>query len=116
MARKSYFVYKDSITGKIQRHLMDPTPQKIFLEKIRDMSVGKFIKGPASEAKRQMLTFMTTAFSLTAALFWNDAIKAMITSYIPKEGAWPYLMLAAVFVTIIAIAFTWIVSKIVEQR
>ncbi|MBI1972271.1 MAG: hypothetical protein HYS53_03130 [Candidatus Aenigmarchaeota archaeon] len=62
-----------------------------------------------------MLTFMTTAFSLTAALFWNDAIKAMITSYIPKEGGWPYLMVAAVIVTIIAVTFTWMVSKATER-
>ncbi|MBI4177570.1 MAG: hypothetical protein HY516_04345 [Candidatus Aenigmarchaeota archaeon] len=59
---------------------------------------------------------MTTAFSLTAALFWNDAIKAMITSYIPKEGGWPYLMLAAVIVTMIAVSATWLISKTVEQR
>ena len=116
MARKSYFVYKDSITGKIQRRLMDITPQKIFLEKIKNIPMKRFITGPASEAKKQMLTFMTTAFSLTAALFWNDAIKAMITTYIPKEGAWPYLMIAAVFVTIIAIVFTWIASKTVGQK
>ncbi|MBI4167577.1 MAG: hypothetical protein HY515_01330 [Candidatus Aenigmarchaeota archaeon] len=73
------------------------------------------MRGPMGEAKKQMLTFVTTAFSLTAALFWNDAIKAMITSYIPRDGSWPYLMLAAVIVTVVAIIATWIISKTAEQ-
>lgn len=115
MAKKSYFVYKDSITGKIRRRLTNPIPQNAIIEKLRNIPVDRLIKGPAGEAKKQMLTFMTTAFSLTAALFWNDAIKAMITSYIPKEGGWPYLMVAAVIVTIIAVTFTWMVSKATER-
>lgn len=115
MARKSYFVYKDSITGKIQRRLSDQVSQKAFFEKIRNIPVSRFVRGPIGEAKRQIFTFMTTAFSLTAALFWNDAIKGMITYYIPKDGAWPYLMLAAVFVTIIAVTFTWLISKTIER-
>jgi len=116
MAKKSYYVYKDSITGKIQRRLVNTIPQSVLIEKIKSIPVGKFFKGPVSEAKKQMLTFVTTAFSLTAALFWNDAIKAMITSYIPKEGGWPYLMLAAVAVTVIAVAATWLISKTVEEK
>ncbi len=116
MAKKSYFVYKDSLTGKIKRTLDDQIPQKILLEKIKNVNVENLIKGPVSEAKKQMLTFVTTAFSLTAALFWNDAIKAMITNYIPKEGGWPYLMLAAVIVTIIAVTVTWLISTTIEKR
>ncbi len=116
MSKKSYFVYKDSLTGKIKRTLADRIPQKVLVEKIKNMHMENLIRGPASEAKKQMLTFVTTAFSLTAALFWNDAIKAMITSYIPKEGGWPYLMLAAVFVTVIAVIVTWLISKTVEQK
>ena len=89
MPKKSYFVYKDSLTGKIKRTLADQIPQNVLVDKIKNIHVENLIRGPVSEAKKQMLTFVTTAFSLTAALFWNDAIKAMITSYIPKEGGWP---------------------------
>ncbi|MBI3413310.1 MAG: hypothetical protein HY051_04475 [Candidatus Aenigmarchaeota archaeon] len=116
MAKKSYYVYKDSLTGKIQRRLVNPIPHQLLIDKIKNMPVSKFFKGPMSEARKQMLAFMTTAFSLTAALFWNDAIKAMITSYIPKDGGWPYMMVAATVVTIIAVAVTWVVSKSAEQR
>ncbi len=116
MAKKSYFVYRDSITGKIQKRLTGQLSQKFIMDKIKNIPVERFMRGPVSEAKKQMLTFVTTAFSLTAALFWNDAIKAMIISYIPREGGWPYLMLAAVIVTAIAITATWIMSRTAEQR
>ncbi len=116
MARKSYFIYKDGIAGKIRKRFADTTTQRMIIEKIKSIQMGKLIKEPVSEARKQLAMFMTTAFSLTAALFWNDAIKAMITSYIPKEGAWPYLFVAAMAVTVIAVAATSLLSKTISTK
>ncbi|MFH0889619.1 MAG: DUF5654 family protein [Candidatus Aenigmatarchaeota archaeon] len=111
MAKKSYFVHKDSIAGRINRRFGNPLPQKMIIEKIRGIPVNSFMKEPVGAAKKQLVTFITTAFSLTAALFWNDAIKAMITQYIPKDGTWPYLMVAAIIVTLIAVIVTLLISR-----
>ena len=35
-----------------------------------------------TEAKRQITNLVTAAFGFVAALAWNDAIKAMITTFI----------------------------------
>lgn len=116
MSRKSYFNRRDSITDKIQNGFANSISQRMIIEKIKSIPMDKLFKEPVSEARRQTITFITTAFSLTAALFWNDAIKAMITSYIPKEGAWPYLFAAAVAVTIIAVIATSLLSKTISVK
>ncbi len=88
----------------------------MIIEKIKSVPMGKLFREPMSEARKQLVMFMTTAFSLTAALFWNDAIKAMITSYIPKDGAWPYLFASAIAVTIIAIVATSLLSRSIGTK
>ncbi len=116
MQKKSYFNRRDGIADKIQKSFANPISQRMIIEKIKNIPMGKLFREPMSEARKQLAMFMTTAFSLTAALFWNDAIKAMITSYIPKEGAWPYLFAAAMAVTIIAVAATSLLSKTISAK
>ncbi len=116
MAKKSYFMHRNSIGGRLNRKFESPLPQNVLLDKIKDIQVDRFIREPVSAAKKQMVTFITTAFSLTAALFWNDAIKAMITQFIPKDGAWPYLLGAAIIVTLIAVAVTLFISRTLDSE
>jgi hypothetical protein len=72
------------------------------------------------ELKKQLAIMVSSAFALVAALFWNDAIKAFITSpsglNIPTEGSWVAMMVAAVIVTIVAVLATITVSKMLGAK
>jgi len=64
-----------------------------------------------TEAKRQITNLVTAAFGFVAALAWNDAIKAMINTFIPQQNAWPYMVLNAAVVTVIAVVAILLISK-----
>jgi len=64
-----------------------------------------------SEVKKQVTNLVTAAFGFVAALSWNDAIKAMITSFIGTAQSWPYMLLSAVVVTVIAVIAIVLISK-----
>lgn len=64
-----------------------------------------------NEFKERLVVLVTSAFGLVAALFWNDAIKAFIQSYIPTGNSWPYMMVSAVIVTIIAVIAIVMISR-----
>lgn len=68
-------------------------------------------KASVTEVKKQVATMMATAFALVAALFWNDAIKALVNAYIPAQNAWPYMMATAVIVTVIAVLAIFMIGK-----
>jgi Family of unknown function (DUF5654) len=56
-------------------------------------------------------TLMTVAFGLIAALAWNDAIKAIIATLIPKGNGLTGLLIYAVLITIIAVVATLIIAR-----
>jgi hypothetical protein len=60
-----------------------------------------------------MTTLATSAFGLVAALAWNDAIKTIITQYIP-DGAGQILgsIIYAVIVTIIAVIIIYYLGRL----
>lgn len=60
-------------------------------------------------------TFVIAAFSLVAALAWNDAIKLLLQSYIQPGGTIISMFVYAVTVTIIAVFATIYVNKIVDR-
>jgi membrane protein YdbS with pleckstrin-like domain len=64
-----------------------------------------------SELKKQITTMITAAFGFVAALSWNDAIKATINAFIPTQNAWPFMVLNAVIVTIIAVGVIYLISR-----
>jgi len=64
-----------------------------------------------SEVKKQITTMLIAAFGFVAALSWNDAIKAMITSLIGTADAWPYMLLNAVVVTVIVVIAVLLISR-----
>jgi len=72
---------------------------------------GRFGRPSAKAAiKKQMVTVVTAAFAFVAALFWNDAIKSMITSFIPAQGAWTYMVVAATIVTVVCAVVIYVVT------
>lgn len=107
------YVYNSSLREKIRGFLFGSRIHERIGRGIKRIPVERIdMKIPVSEVKKQLATFVTTAFALTAAFFWNDAIKAMITSYIPYQaGNWPYLMWSAVIVTLLAVAVTALIAK-----
>ena len=46
---------------------------------------------------------MSTAFGLVAALAWNEAIKALISEFVPQGKGVPSLFIYAIIVTTIAV-------------
>ena len=69
---------------------------------------AKVLKG---EVEKQITNLVTAAFGFVAALSWNDAIKSMIIAFIPSQNAWPYMVLNAVIVTVIAVTAIVLISK-----
>lgn len=75
------------------------------------LAVRKNVSALKGEVKKQITALVTAAFGFVAALSWNDAIKAMITEFIGTASAWPYMVLNAVVVTVIAVIAIVLISK-----
>lgn len=69
------------------------------------------------EFKRQITTLIFGAFSLVAALAWNDAIKAFIDLIYPSEqNGLLAKFIYALIITIIVVVVSIIVSKLNEEK
>jgi hypothetical protein len=68
-------------------------------------------KAATLDMKGVMVSLIVSAFGFVAALFWKDAIQAMIESIVPEGEGVLYQFGAAVLVTIIAVVAIYIVSK-----
>lgn len=63
------------------------------------------------EFKRQLVTLITAAFGFVAALFWQNAIRDMIVAFVPQASTWQYEIVAAVIVTLVAVAAIFLLSR-----
>lgn len=68
------------------------------------------------ELVERLVTLMTAAFGLIAALAWNEAIKGLFAEggalfFMAKFGVWVY----AIFVTLLAVMVTIWISKLAEK-
>ena len=68
-----------------------------------------------SKIVSESLGMMATAFSLVAALAWNEAIKSLIEEFIPKGKGAASLFIYALIVTVIAIIIGSRLSKIKQE-
>ncbi len=69
------------------------------------------------EFKHQISTLIFGAFSLVAALAWNEAIKALIDSIYPStENGLLAKFLYAIIITIVVVVVSIIVSKLNEEK
>lgn len=68
---------------------------------------------------KQMVTLATNGFGLVAALAWNNVILEFVNSYVKKYLTYGSgiisLLIYAVLITILAVAITLNLSKIVEK-
>ena len=58
---------------------------------------------------------ITGAFSLLAALAWNETVKAFINTYIPKGSDLISLLIYAIIVTIIAVVVSVYLNKLADK-
>ncbi|MEW6722599.1 MAG: DUF5654 family protein [Candidatus Micrarchaeota archaeon] len=63
------------------------------------------------EIRARVLTVITTALALVAALFWQTAINDTIKTFIPVSGAWQYEIGVALSVTLIAALAIFLLTK-----
>ena len=86
--------------------------KKVSKEKILQMK--KELKELKSETKKQIATLVTSAFGFAAALFWRDAIQALLSQTLgvkPGEGFWLVRIFIALVVTLVAVLITFLISK-----
>jgi drug/metabolite transporter (DMT)-like permease len=69
----------------------------------------------AKEAQREiagrMVTTITTALAIVAALFWQTAISDTIKTFIPVSGAWSYEIVVALLVTAVAATAAYLLTR-----
>jgi len=69
------------------------------------------------EAKKQILGYITAALGLVAGLAWNEAIKALIQTFIPVNGNDLFAkLLYAVIVTIIIVIVSMYLVKMLKKE
>ena len=61
--------------------------------------------------KGVILSLVISAFGFVAALFWRDAIQALINEIVPQGQGLTYQFAAAIIVTVIAVLSIYILSK-----
>lgn len=64
---------------------------------------------------RQFAALITGAFSLLAALAWNDTIKVSIQQYISPGSTLESMFIYAVIITIVAVLVTVYLNKLAEK-
>ena len=75
-----------------------------FSKKAKEFDVGGAI-----------ITSIVTALSLTVGLFWKDVITHTISKVLPDEQTLLYEYVAAIIVTIIAVAVSFVLLKTHEH-
>lgn len=63
------------------------------------------------EFNTRLITIVTTAVGVVAALFWQTAITDTIKTFIPTSGAWYYEILVAFIVTVLAAVLLYYLSR-----
>ena len=63
----------------------------------------------------RLVTLLTAAFGLIAALAWNDTVKLLFKTIFGEQGDLVAMTLYAILVTVIAVIVTMQMGKIVER-
>lgn len=88
--------------------------------KTKIISAKKKLKKEKEELKKETLsrftTLITAAFSLVAALAWNDTIKALFIMLFGKAETFWAMLVYAVIVTIIVVYVTYKLSKMSKEK
>jgi hypothetical protein len=82
-------------------------------ERIEKHEIAREVR---SEVKTRMITVITTALALVAALFWQTAITDTIKTFIPTSGAWGYEMVVALVITALAAVVIYLLTNTVPKK
>jgi len=74
------------------------------------------IKEVKKELKENTLTLILGGFGLVTALAWNEAIKSLFETFLPKENALIGKFIYAIIVTIIVVLVSSQLKKISQQK
>ena len=88
--------------------------ETIEKQKTKIKHLREELKNLRRETKTRMTALITSAFGFVAALFWRDAIKALLDQTFginPGEGFWFVQMGIAVIVTVMAVMVIYFVSR-----
>jgi uncharacterized membrane protein len=90
--------------------------ERVLKLKQRINKVKELQKEFESEFNGRLIAFITTAFGVVAALFWQTAIKDTIAAFIPVEGIWAYEILVAFLVTFLAVFIIFFIPKLFKKN
>ncbi|MCX6800681.1 MAG: DUF5654 family protein [Candidatus Diapherotrites archaeon] len=90
--------------------------QKLAKVKERFEMARKIREEFEAEFENRLITLLTTALGVVAALFWQTAIMDTIKTLIPIGGAWYYELLIAFIVTILAALSILAISRLPKKR
>lgn len=69
----------------------------------------------SKEVLETIITLMTTAFGLVAALAWNEAIQALFAALLPQGGDLAAKFLYAIVVTVIVVLITIRLGRLAKR-
>ncbi len=69
-----------------------------------------------NQFRGKLVVLVTGAFTLVAALSWNDLFKTVLAYYFPNKGGILPQLVAAVVVTTVAVLGIWLVSKLGQPK
>jgi hypothetical protein len=69
----------------------------------------------SKEVLDTIITLMTTAFGLVAALAWNEAIQALFAAVLPQGGDLAAKFLYAIVVTVIVVFVTIRLGRLAKR-
>ena len=103
-------------------HFVTWSPKKLYyihMAKTKEQKV-KEEKRFHQELIDQLLKLSTSGFGLVAALAWNDVIKNIIDNYIRplfgKDSGLASQILYALIITVLAVAVTYNLTRLIKKR
>ncbi len=94
----------DRITGETEKELERKFERREIARRARE------------EVETRIITVITTALALVAALFWQTAITDTIKTLIPISGAWGYEILVALAVTVLVAVVIYALTNAVAKK
>lgn len=90
----------------MNNHADHPHGSGVHSQRVHGGPLVRFVKNLSSEMASQLLTLMTSAFGLVAALAWNDAVQALFKQLFPAAGSIVAKFLYAILVSVIIVVVT----------
>jgi polyferredoxin len=78
--------------------------------------VKKETEAVKKELKEKTLTLILGGFGLVAALAWNEAIKSLFETLLPKSSALIGKFAYAIIVTVIVVFISYFLRKVSQEK